>query len=189
MGRSRRSAGFTILEILVVVMLMGIVASLLVRIPMGGLGATLRAGARELAADLDYTMQRTLATGRPHRWVVDLDQQRFRIEEIRIEPPDPAPTLPTHEGLLSLAPPRPHASFEPAANRTGEWRRLSSTSIGIGEVQVGDLVVRERTASIAFDAVGATAPARILIADESGHALELRIVAFTGEVEIVEATP
>ena len=119
MSLARGNEGFTLLEIVVVALLLGLLASLVLpSVDFGG-GLKLRNAARELAGDLAYASQRAVTTGREHAWVLDLDAQVFRIEQLVIEDPDEF-ALPTHAGLLSLSPPESGRDYEPVGNRTGQ---------------------------------------------------------------------
>src|SRR5262245_57348320 len=89
--------GFTLLELLVVVLLIVLITGVFTTSISGGFGVHLRNSARTLAAELEYVGQRAVTTGRTQRFVVDLDHQVFRVE-MEAPPPEPelGATLPQH---------------------------------------------------------------------------------------------
>ena len=70
MVRAGRRDGFTLLELLIVIVLIAALGGLLLPSPGGLLGLRIRNASRIVAADLEYTAQRAIATGLVHRWVV-----------------------------------------------------------------------------------------------------------------------
>lgn len=177
--------GFTIIEVIIVVGLIGLLSVALLPRIGGGSSRALGEGAAEVEADLRYAAQRAVATGRLVRWTLDLDSQTFRIEEalpVDEEPEAPAFALPTHSGLLDLAPPRPDVEFVPLENRTGEWRWLDPDGVLLEALHVGDDEIDEGTASVAFAGDGGAEPAEVWLSDKFGYRVAVRVLAFTGEV-------
>ncbi len=192
MGRASRAygaygaCGFTLLEMLVVVGLMAVLSAVFMPRLGGIFRFEIRRAARTLAADLNYTAQRAIATGSLHRWVVDLDNQVFRIERLRDVPSLPDSDLPTHAELLDLrAPVRTH-EFLPLDARGGEWRWLDEGGVSIQKVRDGDEESGGGTVSIAFGPDGGADPAEVLLSDEGGHQLRILVGVFTGEVSVEE---
>lgn len=67
-----RAAGFSLLEVLLVVGLIAIASTLAAMALTGGLeGMRLRSAAKEIASQLRYTRAQALATGQPQRFVID----------------------------------------------------------------------------------------------------------------------
>lgn len=93
-----RTAGFTLVEIMVVVIVMALMAGMLMP-NLGGTAGTMRlnASARRIASLFDYCRQSAVATGQVHGIVFDNDNGRFEV--VREEPideetsPDAPPTL------------------------------------------------------------------------------------------------
>lgn len=157
-----------------------------VLIPQMGAGFWLdiENSANILGSELRYSAHRALATGRLHRWVVDLDRQVFRVEWMEEGLTEFEAELPTHAGLLDLRPPEPQHEFHPIAERRGEWRWLDEPGVEIHAVRVGDDLVESGLASIAFSAGGGADPAAIRLLGEEGQRIEVRVTAFTGEVRV-----
>jgi len=183
---SRSPSGFTLFELLIVMSLMAIFAG----IYLGGINALpfeIREASRELAADLQYASQRAIATGDLHRWIVDLDDQRYRLERLHdAEPEQTGFGAPTHAGLLDLRAPADESEFRAVENRSGEWRWLDQDGVWIDRVNVGDDDGTSGLVAIRFVPDGGSDPAEVLIEDASGRRMRLRILAFTSEVRIDE---
>jgi general secretion pathway protein H len=78
---ARRALGMTLIEILVVLMLMALIASMTVPLLTGGVsGGQLKGAAREVAAGLRYARSDAVATRRETRLVFDLEQRTFSID-------------------------------------------------------------------------------------------------------------
>ena len=79
--RSLRSAdGFTLLELMIVITLIVLITGIFAGSIGAGFGVHIRNSGRALAAELEYVSQRAVTTGRAQRFVIDLDQQLFRVE-------------------------------------------------------------------------------------------------------------
>ena len=181
------AAGFTFLELIVVVGLIALLSSLLLPQVPQTLPFEVRGAARIVAADLRYAGQRAIATGRPHYWVVDLEAQEFRIEvEHDLEDPEPR-ALVSHAGLLDLSPPGPEREVVPVSDASGNWRTVESPDIEIQRVVLGpDEFDDNDTARIAFAPDGAADSAEVWLVDPDGRELLLAVFPFTGEVRVVE---
>ncbi len=186
MNSSDTSRGFTLIELLVAIGLMALLTAVFMPQLGGIFRFELKGASRALAAELEYTGQRAIATGTVHYWVLDLDTQSFRIERMRDTPPPPPSELPTHAELLDLRAPVRSFELVPVENRTGEWRSIEQGGVWIDRVRVGDEEFRAGTVSIAFGADGGADPAELILADEGERKLRIVIVPFTGEVRVEE---
>ena len=73
-GGTDRPTGFTLIELLAVVLIIGLVAGIaLPNLSLGG-DRVVFAESRRLASVFGFARQRALATGQPHRVVLDLDE-------------------------------------------------------------------------------------------------------------------
>ena len=185
---SRRAQdGFTLLELMIVITLIVLITGVFATSIGGGFGVHIRNSGRSLAAELEYVSQRAVTTGRTQRFVIDLDQQLFRVEMEPPPPPEPDGTLPDHAEGLSLAPPALNREFVPIDSQLGQWRRLDdSDDVRIAQVRLGDEVKKDGAVAIGFSSDGASDPAQIWLLDDAGYAVHVRLIAFTGEVRIEE---
>ncbi len=188
--RSHREAGFTLIEIMIVVVLIAAVMGVLIPSLGGDFGRGLSSATDVISAELRYVSQRAISTGRVHHWVVDLEGEdsgeRFRIEE-ELEPEAPAVfETPTHAELLELTPPVHEAEFVPVDSRAGSWRWLGDEGVWIDSVVLGEQEFSEGLVEIAFAGDGGADPAEVLLTDERGNLTLIRILPFTGEIRVVE---
>ena len=186
----RDESGFTLLELLVVLLVIVLVTGVFTTTLGGGFGVHIRNAGRTLAAELEYVSQRAVTTGKPQRVLIDLDQQVYRVEEL----PPPADSaeleLPEHAENLNLAPPLSELAFQPVEGRIGEWRALDDADqVRIREVRLADEKKQDGLFAIGFAPDGACDPAEIWLRDDGGYDLRVRLVAFTGEIRIEEPEP
>jgi general secretion pathway protein H len=76
----RRHSGFTLIEILVVLAIVGVLAALSVRGLRSLARSDLRASVSHLSGAIRYLFDRASTTGRYHRLVIDLEQGRYWAE-------------------------------------------------------------------------------------------------------------
>jgi prepilin-type N-terminal cleavage/methylation domain-containing protein len=186
--RSRPDSGFTFLEILAAIALIAIASGVLLTSLGRSFGIQLRHSARAVAAELEYVAQRAIARGIAQRWLVDLDHQLFRVEEqAGATGTAVAAALPPTSEQLDLQPPLAPRGFEPLDDRRGQWRELDDREIGIDEVVLRGESRTSGEVAITFAPDGAADPAEVWLHDPAGHDLLVRVVAFTGEIEVIEA--
>ena len=188
MSGPRRSAGFTLVELLIVIALIATLGGLLLPSAGGALGLRVRNASRVISAELEHASQRAIATGIAHRWVVDIDRQTYRTERLLESPPEVTEGLPTHSELLDLAPPRASSEYTPLEDSSGRWRKLDGPEVRIDEVHIGNFEHRDSEVGITFAADGGADPAEIWLLDRSGLEQRIRVLAFTGEIKSEEAT-
>jgi prepilin-type N-terminal cleavage/methylation domain-containing protein len=188
--RPSEESGFTLLELLVVLLLIVLVTGVFATTVGGGFGVHLSNAGRTLSAELEYIGQRAVTTGQTQRIVIDLDQQVFRVEELPyVEPTADAP-LPEHAEGLDLAPPPTQAEFQPIEGRMGEWHALDDADdVDFREVRLASEAKTEGAVAIGFSPDGASDPAEIWLRDDGGYDLRIRLIAFTGEIRVEEADP
>lgn len=192
MNAARRDAGgFTLLELLVVLLVIVLVTGVFTTTIGGGFGVHLRNASRTLAAELEYVGQRAITTGQTQRIVIDLDQQLYRVEELPTPPPPfEAESLPEHAEGLSLAAPIETLDFQPVEGAIGEWRALDDADeVRFDEIRLAENAKREGAVAIGFSPDGASDPAEIWLRDDGGYDVRIRLIAFTGEIRIEEPEP
>ncbi len=118
--RSEASSGFTLLEMLIVVAVLGLVLGMIVlRGPVRSQGLDTRAAAREVAGTLRAARARAITTDRPVLFLLDPAHHAFQVEG------SPPRTLPTglNAALLSRAQlgqrPLSAISFAPDGSSSG----------------------------------------------------------------------
>jgi type II secretion system protein H len=185
--RSHSDAGFTLLELMIVIFLIVLITAIFSTSLGGGFGVHLRNAGRTLAAEVEYISQRAITTGRTQRLVVDLDHQVFRAEMQPAPVAAEASDLPDHAETLDLAPPIESHEFVPVDAAIGEWRSLDDADqVRIREVRIGAEGRQDGAVAIGFAPDGSSDPAEIWLQDDGGYDLRIRLVAFTGEIRIEE---
>ncbi len=187
---SARRAGFTLLEMLAVVMIIGLISSLV----LPGLGfataRTLDDQAQALAAGLEFARQRSVMTAVPHRIVLDLDAEAWWVEW------QPAPEAPDTEaveeaeresGRIDLSPPPTQASeFVPLESGAGRRTRLPD-GVYLASVDTPEGVVGRERVAVAFERDGSADPAEITLLGEGGSARVLQVRPLADAVRILDA--
>lgn len=179
-----RPRGFTFLEILIVVALVSAFVMVVGSRIGGGFGIAITSSARVISAELRHAKQRAIATGQTHRWVIDLESQAFRLEQLEVVPDTPE-SLAKAVGSL-LRPPRSSSFFEPVNNSWGGWRWLDDEEVAIEGVQTRDGRVEVDAVSIAFAPDGGADAAVVELSDEHGNRLGIQVDAFTGSIRTLE---
>jgi prepilin-type N-terminal cleavage/methylation domain-containing protein len=167
----RRSPGFTLIEIMAVVLILLLIAAVFVpRVSLIASQAALD-DAKQLAAALDFTREKALSLGRPHRLVLDLDHAQYWIEA----QPAPAPPEPTLawaqlEELPLIAPRSDASEYAPLP---GVQPTPLDPNVRFAGVESDDGAASEGVAQIAFDPDGATLAASVWLS--AGDALRVRV--------------
>jgi len=84
-GNWNKESGFTLIELTIVVLLLGLFSALVVpRLP--GVGADgLKSSARRIAGTVKYFFNEAALSGRPHRLEYNLDEGTFRVRRIEVD--------------------------------------------------------------------------------------------------------
>jgi len=74
-------SGFTVIEILIVVVIIGIAAMIVIPMASSGAGMQIRSAADMIAADLEYAKSRAISRGQNFSVVFDVTTESYRIED------------------------------------------------------------------------------------------------------------
>lgn len=80
MRRARASRGFTLLEILIVLVIVGLIAGMSIRGLRALAKSDLRASTSRMSGAIRYLFDRASVTGKYHRLVIDVDEGRYWAE-------------------------------------------------------------------------------------------------------------
>lgn len=183
--------GFTLIEMMAVVLIFGLLAGLLAPRVNAITGRRLRGEAEDLAAQLELARQRAIVTGVPHRVLIDVESAGYRVEWLVSEASEEA----ADEGELDLrggapipmaAPQRPERVFQPIPSTLGRFHWLDD-SIRVEGLETPEGWIELGDASIEFDADGTATPGAVHMADEAGNALVLDVLPLLETIRISDA--
>jgi type II secretion system protein H len=190
-----RRAGFTLIEMIAVVTILGLLVAL-VAPNLGALsGVTLRSAADVLAARLELARQRAVMTGIPHRVWIDLDGAAYRLEWFVTDAEelgDDAPLQPEPLDLrgqtpLPLEAPRGEApSFRPLPGLLGRDEVLEE-SLAFRGIETPGGWTDEGEAAIEFAPDGTAEYGTVVLDDESGRSLAVEVLPLAEAVRVGDA--
>ena len=189
----QHQAAFTLIELLAVVAIFALMAAMIVP-NMGLLQArNLRGEAEQIADWLELARQRTVVTGKPHRFHIDLDGSAYRLEApgsfaaaVELDPVPEYGTATEATSSLSLAPPqRKTAVFQPLAGMYGNRQLEPGIFFAAVELDQGKTVEGETAIEFAND--GTTDGATIVLENEDGDAIFIEIAPLADAVRIFHA--
>ena len=161
-GNWNKESGFTLIELTIVVLLLGLFSALVVpRLP--GVGADgLKSSARRIAGTVKYFFNEAALSGRPHRLEYNLDEGTFRVRRIEVD-----------GEVVELS-------------GTGKEQRLK------GRVRFKDIDIPGRGSFSQGEVVTEIQPVGwmeetvVHLEEEGGRTLTLRIMPYTGTTEVFD---
>jgi prepilin-type N-terminal cleavage/methylation domain-containing protein len=184
----RQQRAFTLIELLAVLLIMALVIG--VTLPNLSLRSerVVLDAAQRFAASLAYTRQRAVATGTPHRVVIDLDAAAWWIEvwpEQASVFEAPPPSVPGAAPEVQLdAPQRGNHDYQPLGGPQGRPRFLAEgvrfdaiETLAAGAVASGQV-------ELIFEGDGTADPARLLLINESEDVVEVQLARLADEIRI-----
>jgi prepilin-type N-terminal cleavage/methylation domain-containing protein len=189
----RRTAAFTLIEMLAVVAIVALISSFV----LPNIGAlqdrTLRSQARLMAAQLELARQRAVITGIPHRLLIDLDGGGYRLEWLRAEPgtepaaapPEGPPEYDVRGGtpLPLAAPAEARREYQPVPGSFGKFLYLES-NLEFAGLQTPEGWIKRGDAFVGFDRDGTASYTEIVIQDASGRRITLDVLPLDDAVRL-----
>jgi len=195
--RARRSAAFTLIEMIAVVLLFSLMVAMIAP-NFGRLsGRALRDAADDLAARLELARQRSVMTGVPHRLLLDLDEAGYRVEWLASEaeqageaPPleTAAPDLRGDAPLPLSAPRESERAFRPLPGSLGQDTWLAG-DLAFRGVETPEGFVERGQAVVEFETDGTAAWTVVALDDAAGHGLEIEVLPLAEAVRVRDAPP
>ncbi len=174
-----RASGFTLIEMMAVVLIMGLMLALIApNLRLGGASA-LRDQALEVSRRLELARQLAVTSGRPHRVLVDLENGEYHIEAYlpipKEELPTAVPGVPGAPSLADLSPPNDQAGeYQLLTNRFGQSVWLDPDFFFEG-LETTEGWFDDGQVAVVFDWDGTTSAAELVIGDTDGRAVTLEV--------------
>lgn len=183
-----RRRAFTLIELLAVLLIMGLVVG--ITLPNLALGSerALLGEAEKLASDLAFTRQRAVATGTPHRVLVDLDGAGWWIEVWPEEAGPFAAPPTTTDGrpeVLLVAPPANLGEPRPLPGPFGRPHVLPEGMSFESVETVASGLAAGGQVEVVFEGDGSADPALFSLVNESGDVVRLQLSRLADEIRIV----
>ncbi len=186
-------AGFTLIEMLAVVVIMGAMLALIV--PNLGFrqAAALRDQARDLAGQIELARQLAVVTGKPHRLLIDIEAGAYSIErfdkaneEDESSGDAPPKILPGRD--YDLSPPESRElEYRPVENQFARDNELDIDFFFEG-LETGEGWLDSGLVNIVFDRDGTTDPAELVVSDLEGRMVVLEVRPLIDRVVVRDAT-
>ncbi|HEY8119904.1 MAG TPA: type II secretion system protein [Myxococcota bacterium] len=187
--RRHRQRGFTLIEIMAVVMIFVLVAAVVGPRLAAVSNQTLGDEGKQLAAAIDFTRGKALALARAHRVVLDLDHAQYWIEARPPElSPQPVLTWAELDELPLIAPRAQTSEFAPLPGPAGRPVALRS-GVGFAGLESDEGDTREGLAAIPFAADGSGPAAVVWLANPSGVRVSVAVASFADPTQVAFDAP
>lgn len=193
--RRRRSGGFSMIELAAAVTILVLLVALALPILDVGRGRSSREAAERLAARLELGRLRAVATGVPHRVVLDLDgrgyQLEWRVTEARARGED-APDEGARDAVYEIGeddrvwmtpPPDAERDYHPLPGTHGDWTPLLD-DVFFERVETASGFVDRGRVDVVFERDGTTEAAEIVLEDGDGALAALSVEPFADAIRI-----
>jgi len=186
-------AGFTLIEMLAVVLIMGAMLALIV--PNLGFrrASALRDQARDVAGQIELTRQLAVVTGKPHRLLIDIDVGAYSIERFdkategdESVPEDPPGMSPRKN--YDLSPPKAgQLEYRPVENQFARDNELQTDFFFEG-LETSEGWLDSGLVNLVFDRDGTTDSAELVVSDLEGRMIVLEVRPLLDRVVVRDAT-
>jgi prepilin-type N-terminal cleavage/methylation domain-containing protein len=200
---SRGQRGFSLIEILAVVIIIGLTLSLVLPNMAATRASRLKQHALDIAARLELARERAIVTGIPHRLFIDLGEGSYRVEWFVTSdeayasldeldaPPEEPPADPNMlevdaygNLLVSLSPPiGEQANYFAVPNRFGNADRLPDEIYFVG-IDTWEGWIERGGVQIVFERDGTTDFTEIHLADAWDHLVVIEIQPLLDTVRV-----
>ena len=192
---AERADGFTLIEILAVIAIFALLASILAPRIGSITGRNLDVSAERIITRIDLARQRAALTGVPHRLLVDIDAGVYRIEWMVTEMGQPGdqPAAPLELDLrgqtpIPMTPPSGQAAeFRPLPGVMGRFEPLDSAVFFSG-VETSEGFQDRGEATIEFSYDGTADDTSLYLDDDSGRSLILDVLPLADGVRVHETS-
>jgi type II secretion system protein H len=179
-AKNFRRGGFTLIELVVVLVLIGIMAAMIIPQMQGSFeDSLLRTNGRKMIDVLQLAYSRAVSMGQAHRVHLDTAKNQFTVEKQISGGAEPR--FAALEGLTGTRGPLdPRISFEIRSGSTDTDQHDAVPTESAGDEGAA------RPEGVVFYADGTADAAEILLRDRAGFRLRLRINPITAGIQIVE---
>ena len=170
--RRRLKAGYTLIEVLITVTIMGFAAAIIVPNMMQGGSLGVQAGARMIIADLLFAQNEAMAQQSTRRVVFDTDNNSYRVEKY-------------DSGATAWV-----LEFNPSKGMGGNQQNYEMDFDEDGRFRGIEIVSAEFNGSstVEFDDLGNPSSGGTIEIRYEDHAFEIKVAPFTGRVTVERIT-